>query len=142
MLSITNINPRHIIHVSYGGKNEDGATLSKIHLIDGSTQTVIGDFHRNSEALAPIIPAFPGFEYLYAIENEVGEYVEVVREPIIGWRCIGYSAPLPITASGDESLANPGAILNPKGRITVQHSEDYSNVEDWLKNLNERRLCD
>ncbi len=59
--SITNINPRHIIHVSYGGKNEYGAELSNVHLIDGSAEAVIGAFHRNSEALAPIISAFPGF---------------------------------------------------------------------------------
>ncbi|WP_445215917.1 hypothetical protein ACKWRH_26490 [Bradyrhizobium sp. Pa8] len=99
-------------------------------MTDGFTEVVIGDFHRNSEALAPIIPAFPGFEYIYAIENEVGEYVEIVRQPKIGWRCISDSAPSPITASGDESLSNPGAVLNPKGRITIQHCEYYGSVED------------
>lgn len=132
----TYINPRHVIRVSRAGKNEHGAEQSTAHLIDGTTEIVIGDIMDIADRLAQIIPAFPGFEYIYATEEE-RTFVELGREPIIAWRCNGTDEPTPITASGVERGSNSGVILDPKGNVIQQGMQTFDSVEDWLKAMND-----
>lgn len=134
----TYINPRHVIRVSRAGKNEHGAEQSTARLSDGTEETVIGSIDELTDEFCQIIPAFPGFEYIYATED-AGTFVELGREPIIAWRCNGTDEPTPITAGGAERGSNSGVILDPKGNVIQQGMETFKSVEDWLKALNNDR---
>ncbi|MET4483696.1 hypothetical protein [Bradyrhizobium sp. F1.13.3] len=134
----TYINPRHVIRARRANKNEHGAEQSTVHLIDGTSETVTGDIFEVADEFAQIIPAFPGFEYIYAAEDN-GVLVELGREPIIAWRCNGTDEPTPITASGIERSLNSGVILDPKGNVIRQGIQTFDSVEDWLNAMNDDR---